>query len=222
MLLESLRREVVAVGKRVLAAGLVRGTAGNFSARDFETGLIVISPSGMPYPELRPEDVVVLDISGEIVDGARTPSSETPMHLMLYRERPDTGAVVHTHSHYSTVVSCIRDELPVLLTEFAVLFGGPVPVTRYAPTATEEIARSVIEAMPPDGQAVLLRNHGLVVRGADFEQALAIAEVVEDTAKVYVHALAANGGREPNLVPAEVIPEMRAAWLAQYGQPKEG
>lgn len=220
MLVESLRREVVAVGKRVLAAGLVRGTAGNFSARDPETGLVVISPSGMPYDEMQPEDAVVMDLSGQIVEGERAPSSESPMHLMLYRERPDTGAVVHTHSHYSTVVSCIRDELPPLLTEFAVKLGGPVPVTRYAPTATEDIALSVVEAMPPDGQAVLLRNHGLLARGRDFEHALAIAEVIEDTAEVYVHALSANGGREPNLVPAAIIPEMRAAWLANYGQPR--
>jgi len=137
---------------------------------------------------------------------------------MVYRHHPDVGAIVHTHSHFSTVVSCIRDELPPVLTEVCLVVGPRVPVTRYGVTGTADFGESVIEVMEPGLKAVLLRNHGLICFGADFDEALGVAEIVEEAAKVYVHALAANGGREPNLVPEGLIPEMRARFAATYGQ----
>jgi ribulose-5-phosphate 4-epimerase/fuculose-1-phosphate aldolase len=140
------------------------------------------------------------------------------MHTMIYRARPDVHAIVHTHSHYATVVSCIRVELPVILTEVAVVLGGAVPVSRYGKTATDDIGQSVVEVLTPTTRAVLLKNHGLITLGNSFAESMAIAEIVEESAKVYVHALAANGGREPGLVPAELIPEMRERFLLSYGQ----
>jgi len=218
MLLEDLRRQIVAIGREALALGIVHGTAGNMSARDPETGLIAISPSGMPYPAVTPADVVVVDDQGKIQDGDRKPSSETPLHTMVFRARPDIGAIVHTHSHFSTVVATIRDALPPVLTEACLVLGGAVPVTRYAATGTPDFGQSVLEVLAPNGLAVLLRNHGLIAFGASLGDALVAAEIVEESARVYVHALAANGGREPGLVPAELIPEMRARFFATYGQ----
>ena len=218
MLLEDLRAAVVEIGLEALRRGVVHGTAGNMSVRDPETGLIAISPSGMPYPMVTPADVVIVDEQGVVVDGARKPSSETPLHTMVMRARPDIRAIVHTHSHYSTVVSCIRPYLPPILTETCLVAGPRVPVTRYGLTGTSDFGESVLEVLTPEMKAVILKNHGLICFGESFAAALAVAEIVEESAKVYVHALAANGGREPDLVPEELIPEMTARFLATYGQ----
>ena len=218
MLLEALRKQVVRVGREALAAGVVHGTSGNMSARDPKSGLVAISPSGMPYPAVKPKDIVIVDVEGTVVDGKRKPSSETPLHTMVYRHLSWIGAIVHTHAHFSTVVSCIRDELPPILTEACLVVGPRVPVTRYGLTGTPDFGQSVLEAMDGETRAVLLRNHGLLAFGADFSEALTIAEIVEEAARVYVHALAANGGREPNLVPESLIPGMRERFLATYGQ----
>ena len=219
LLLEELRRQVVAVGLEALARGVVHGTAGNMSVRDPASGLIAISPSGIPYPAVTPADVVVVDDRGETVDGERKPSSETPLHTMVMRTRPDIAAIVHTHSHYATVVSCIRPCLPAILTEVCLVVGETVPVTRYGLTGTPDFGQSVVEVLEPETKAVILKNHGLICFGNDFDEALLVAEIVEEAAKVYVHALAANGGREPDLVPADLIPEMRDRFRATYGQP---
>jgi len=220
MLLDHLREQVVQVGLDALARGIVHGTAGNMSIRDPETGLIAISPSGIPYPTVTPADIVVVNDRGDVVDGSRKPSSETPLHTMVMRARPDIRAIVHSHSHYSTVVSCIRAYLPPILTETCLLVGPKVPVTRYGLTGTPDFGESVLEVLTPDAKAVILKNHGLICFAASFDAALGIAEIVEESARVYVHALAANGGREPELVPEELIPRMTEGFLATYGQPQ--
>jgi L-fuculose-phosphate aldolase len=221
MLLRELREQVVRVGLDALAYGIVHGTSGNMSIRDPQSGLIAISPSGMPYPNLKPEDVVIVDKSGTVVDGRRKPSSETPLHTMVMSARPDIDAIVHTHSHYATVVSCIRPYLPAILTEVCLVAGPRVPVTRYGITGTPDFGASVLEVLTPETRAVILRNHGLICFGDSFASALGIAEAVEEAARVYVHALAANGGREPDLVPDELIPQMVERFRATYGQVEE-
>lgn len=218
LLLADLREQVVRVGIEALARGVVHGTAGNMSVRDPESGLIAISPSGIPYPSLAPADVVIVDDRGDVVDGTRKPSSETPLHTMVMRAMPDIRAIVHTHSHYSTVVSCIRPALPPILTEVCLVVGARVPVTRYGLTGTPDFGESVVEVLEPDSRAVILKNHGLVCFGESFEAALGVAEVVEEAARVYVHALAANGGREPDLVPEALIPVMAERFRRTYGQ----
>jgi L-fuculose-phosphate aldolase len=216
--LADLREQVVQVGMEALARGIVHGTAGNMSIRDPESGLIAISPSGIPYPDVTPADVVIVNDAGDIVDGRRKPSSETPLHTMVMRARPDVRAIVHTHSHYSTVVSCIRPYLPPILTEVCLVVGARVPVTRYGLTGTPDFGESVIEVLEPDSRAIILKNHGLICFGDSFAAALGIAEVVEEGARVYVNALAANGGREPELVPEALIPEMTERFRQTYGQ----
>jgi L-ribulose-5-phosphate 4-epimerase len=190
------------------------------SIRDPETGLIAISPSGIPYPDVAAADVVIVNERGEVVEGTRKPSSETPLHTMVMLARPDIKAIVHTHSHYSTVVSCIRPYLPPILTETCLVAGPRVPVTRYGLTGTPDFGESVLEVLTPDSKAVILKNHGLICFADSFGAALGIAEIVEESARVYVNALAANGGREPDLVPEDLIPGMAERFLASYGQPK--
>ncbi len=220
MLLEAQRRRIVETGMEALRRGIVHGTAGNFSERDRATGLIAISPSGIPYPETTIEDVVIVDLDGNIVEGQRRPSSETPMHTMVMRQFDHVNAIVHTHSHYATVVSTIRSFLPPILTETCVVVGARVPVTRYGLTALDDIGLSVVEVMTPASRAVIMRNHGLITFGQSFDQALLFSMLVEEAAEVYVQALAANGGREPNLVPEELIGEMTERFNAGYGQPR--
>lgn len=220
MLLEEQRKRVVETGLEALRRGIVHGTAGNFSERDRASGLIAISPSGIPYPETRVEDVVVVDVDGNIIEGRRRPSSETPMHTMVMRMFDHVDAIVHTHSHYATVVSTIRPYLPPILTETALVVGARVPVTRYGLTALDDIGQSVVEVMTPRSRAVIMRNHGLITFGKSFEQALTYSMLVEEAAEVYVQALAANGGNEPNLVPDDLIAEMTERFDATYGQPK--
>jgi L-ribulose-5-phosphate 4-epimerase len=221
VLLAAQRNRIVQVGLEALNRGIVHGTAGNFSERDSESGLIAISPSGISYRMVGPADVVVVDVDANIVDGTRRPSSETPMHTLIYREFPEIGAIVHTHSHYSTVVSTIRPCLPAILTEVCVAVGPSIPVTRYGLTGLEDIGWSVVEEMTPSSKAIILKNHGLIAFGSTFDEALGVAEIVEEAARVYIHALAANGGREPELVPADLIPDMRERFVASYGQPVE-
>jgi L-ribulose-5-phosphate 4-epimerase len=222
VLLEEQRRRVVETGLEALRRGIVHGTAGNFSERDRETGLIAISPSGIPYPEITIEDVVVVDLDGNVIEGRRRPSSETPMHTMIMRQFDHVDAIVHTHSHYATVVSTIRPYLPPVLTETCVVVGGRVPVTRYGLTALDDIGQSVVEVMTPASRAVIMRNHGLITFGKTFAQALTYSMLVEEAAEVYVQALAANGGKEPHLVPEELIAEMTERFDATYGQPGDG
>ena len=219
MLLEALRQQVVDTGMEALRRGIVHGTAGNFSVRDDETGLIAISPSGMPYPTVTPADVVVVDQDATVRDGDRAPSSETPMHTMIMRRRPDVRTVVHTHSHYATVISTFKPCLPPVLTETVLVVGARIPVTRYGLTGTPDIGESVVEVMDDHSRAVIIKNHGLICFGASFADALLYAMIVEEAARVYIDALAANGGREPDLVPDERIPGMLAHFRASYGQP---
>jgi L-ribulose-5-phosphate 4-epimerase len=220
VLLQRIREEIVAAGLEALRRGIVHGTAGNFSIRDRESGLIAISPSGMPYPTVTAADVVIVDEDANVVDGSRKPSSETPMHTMIMKEHPRIGAIVHTHSHYSTVVGTIRDYLPPILTEVCCVVGERVPVSRYGMTAVPDIGQSILESMDGETRAVLMKNHGLISLGETIDEAMLISEIVEEGAKVYVNALAANGGKEPAFVPADLIPEMRERFFATYGQPK--
>lgn len=218
MLLKELREQVVQTGLDALAQGVVHGTAGNFSIRDSKTGLIAISPSGIPYAAITPADVVIVDEDARVHDGLRKPSSETPMHTMIMKRFPHVQAIIHTHSHYSTVVGVIRPFLPPILTEVCCVVGARIPVTRYGQTAMVDIGESVLEVMDGSSKAVIMKNHGLICFGLDFGEAMIHSIIVEEAAKVYVHALAANGGREPAMVPEDLIPGMQELFASSYGQ----
>jgi L-fuculose-phosphate aldolase len=138
--LERLRRRLVDVLVRAAADELVLGAAGNASARDPESDLVVVSPTSIPYERLRPADVSVVDASGRVAEG-QTPTVELPMHLAVLAARPDVGAVLHTHSPYATALGCVLDEIPVVAPEQAAAVGGPVAVAPYAPTGTTEMGR---------------------------------------------------------------------------------
>ncbi len=188
---ERARREVLAAGRRIAAAGLVTGASGNVSRRIGARGrrpLVAITPSRIPYSRLRAGDILVIDLEGAVVEGRGTPSSETPTHLSVYRARPEVGAVVHTHSVYASVLAVAGMEIPPLIDEQVMALGGTVSVAEYAIAGSEELARNVCDALG-ERNAVLLRNHGALSVGADLEEAVSKCELVERIAEVYVHAL---------------------------------
>lgn len=199
MRLGNLREQVVDALCRIEAAGLVRGTSGNISARDPETGLVGVSPTSLPYDRMSPEDVAVVDPEGRQLEGGR-PSVELPMHLAILGGRPEVGAVVHTHSPCATAAAAVYDELPVVLAEQAAALGGPVPVVPYACTGERAMGEAVLAA--GDAWSVIMRSHGPVCLGRDLGEALRAAFAVEEAAEVW---LLARPHGDPALLPqAEV------------------
>ena len=189
MLIEAERRAVVHYGRTMVKAGLTTGTGGNLSCCAREDGLVAISPSGVPYDAMQPQDVVVVDRSGKRVAGDGPPSSEMGFHLALYNHRPDVGGIVHTHSVYATTLACLHWEIPAVhyLVGFA---GAKVPVAPYATFGTGALADNVRRTMGTDYYAVLLANHGLVAVGADLARAFDTAEEIEFVARVFCQAKA--------------------------------
>ena len=181
-------RELVVEHCRMLATHkLTKGTGGNISALDREKGLFAISPSGMDYFVMQPEDVVVLDLEGKSVDGARTPSSEMDMHRLLYVDREDINAVVHAHSTYATTLACLHWSLPALHYLIGFAGGDGVRCTPYASFGSTELAEIARDGMK-GRYAVLLGNHGLLAAGPNMQYAFNTAEEIEFVCELHWRA----------------------------------
>jgi L-fuculose-phosphate aldolase len=184
------RREVADASRRLAAEGLVLGTAGNVSARADE--LVAITPTGATLAGLEPEQVPVVDLDGEVVDGALAPTSELDLHLGVYR-RYEAGAVVHTHAPMATALSCVLEELPCVHYQM-LLLGGTVRVAPYATFGTEELAGAVLDAL--EGRtAALMANHGAVAYAADAAAAVELSLLLEWACTVYWRASAVGTPR---------------------------
>lgn len=183
MLMERERTEIVEHLKMLITHGLTKGTGGNISVYNPKLKLMAISPSGMDYFKLMAEDIVVMDLEGNIADGKRKPSSEYEMHSIFYRERKDILSVVHAHSPYASVLACLNWDIEPC----SYLIGSAgrnVRCTKYETFGTEELAQSALEGMK-DRYAVLLGNHGLLAGGADLPAAFDTAEEIEFCAEIY-------------------------------------
>mgnify|MGYP000595622512 CR=1 FL=1 len=173
--------------RAMLRAGLTTGSGGNISLRLPGEEMMCISPSGIPYEEMRADDVTVCRFDGSVVDGEGTPSSERAMHAAVYRARRDAQAIVHTHSPYATTFACLREAIPA--THYLVGFAGTqVPVAPYATYGSEELARHAVATMGQSYNAVLLANHGLLALSSTLDRAFAIAEEIELVARVHYQA----------------------------------
>lgn len=206
--------EIIEIGHTLLQEGLVVGTAGNISIRTQDSGCILITPSGVPYPDLRPEDLVLVDENGQLLSGKLRPSSEVLLHTAIYRRRQDVNGIIHTHSPYASVFAVNRREIPPVLDEVAQLIGGSVPVAEYAPPGTQELAEFAVSALN-DRQAVLLANHGMVGVGRDLREALVVCKVAEKAAQVY---LLAKLSGNPYIFSDEEVKELRRRFVKGYGQ----
>jgi len=177
------REEVLKASLEVLRKGLVSGMSGNISMRVGE--LIVITPSQRYYEDLRPEDIVVINFDGEPVEEGLIPSIESMMHILIYRERKDVRAVVHTHSLFASVLSVSNLPLPPILDEQTLILGGEIEVVKYSPPGSEELARDVASAIR-EKNGVILQNHGAVAVGRGMREAIIAAELLERASKIYV------------------------------------
>lgn len=184
MLLLDERQAVAEYAKKLITSGLVKGTGGNISLSNPEKTLLAITPSGVAYEGIAPEDVVVVDMDGNRVDGQLKPSSEMAFHLALIKQRADIKAVVHTHSEHATALSCLRWELPAVHYLIGSA-GSVVPLAPYATFGTKALADNICRVIG-SGNAVLMANHGLVTVGTDLRKAFNTAELVEYVAKVYL------------------------------------
>ncbi len=202
MLYAEQRELVCEYAQRMWKAGLVVGSAGNISVRAPEPNRWIITPSSIAYDLLTPDQVVVIDEDEDLVEGERAPSFETPVHLAVYRARPDVGAVVHTHSRYATTMALLRRPIAPVLDEMVVYLGGQVEVARYGRSGSEELAAQVVEALG-DRSAVLLAAHGVLTTGKDLAKAYKNAELVEHVAHIVVMATTLGGEIAP--LPDEVL-----------------
>jgi len=184
MLLLNERQAVADYSKKLITSGLVKGTGGNISLSNPGKTLLAITPSGVAYEGLTPEDVVVVDMDGNRVDGQLKPSSEMAFHLALIKQRPDIKAVVHTHSEHATALACLRWELPAVHYLIGSA-GSVVPLAPYATFGTKALADNICRAIG-SSNAVLMANHGLVTVGTNLRKAFNTAELVEYVAKVYL------------------------------------
>jgi L-fuculose-phosphate aldolase len=187
MQLETERGDVVRYCQRMGATGLTPGTSGNISIFNRAAGLMAISPSAMRYEEMTPGDVVVMDLDGRTVEGARRPSTESGMHLICYRQRGDINAVVHTHSPAATTMAALGWDLPAV--HYVIAFSGAAQV-RCAPYhlfGTPALAQAALEHLG-GGYACLLESHGALATGPHIGHAFALAEQLEFCAAVYLRA----------------------------------
>jgi L-ribulose-5-phosphate 4-epimerase len=213
-MLEQLKEQVWKLHMELPRNGLVVWTGGNVSARDPETNLVVIKPSGVLYADLRPEDHVVLNLDGDIIEGSLKPSSDTASHLYIYRHRPDVNGVVHTHSSYATAFAALGKPIPVYLTAMADEFGGPIPCAGFALIGGEEVGKQVVEHIGTS-PAVLLKNHGVFTIGPTARDAVKAAVMVEDVASTVWRAL--QLGQPDEIAPADVA-KLHDRYMHVYGQ----
>lgn len=203
------REQVIEACLRMAADDLTVGTSGNVSIRTGD--LVAITPSGVAYADLTPADVCLVDLDGAVVDGALAPSSEVPMHTVVYRQT-DATAVVHTHPVHATAVSLLCDELPAVHYMLTIL-GGPVPVIPYMPFATEELAAASAEVLR-DRSGVILSNHGATTIGGDLDEAYTRSLYLEWCARLWCTAAAIG---EPRLLSPEQMADATRR-MAGYGQ----
>ncbi|MFL5734167.1 MAG: L-ribulose-5-phosphate 4-epimerase [Chloroflexia bacterium] len=213
-MLEELKEELYRLHMELPRNNLVVWTGGNVSARDPETGLVAIKPSGVLYDQLRPEQMVVLDLDGNVVEGNLKPSSDTYSHLYVYRHRPDVGGVVHTHSRYATAFAAVGRPIPVVLTAMADEFGGPIPCAGFSLIGDESIGKLVVENIG-SSPAVLLKNHGVFTIGKNAEAAVKAAVMTEDVAAAVWMALQIG---TPDEIPAEDVARLHHRYVNVYGQ----
>ena len=185
------KSEVAATAREMADLGLVTGSSGNVSLRIPSSGgageLFAVTPRGKPYRKLGDEDIVVVDSDIEPIEGDLSPSSETLLHVGIYRARPDVQAVIHTHSVFSSVAAVAGLEIPAIIDEMVVTIGGAVRTSEYAFPGTEELADNVCAALG-ERAAALIRNHGAVGVARDLSGALDVCALVERVAQIFIYA----------------------------------
>ncbi len=213
-MLETLKNTICSLNCDLPVQGLVTMTSGNVSGRDPETGFVVIKPSGVAYRDMTPNDMVVVDLDGHIIEGKLKPSVDTMTHLYVYQHRADVFGMVHTHSNYATSFAALGRPIPAVLTAMADEFGGPIPLGPYVSIGDEGIGRAIVEHIG-EAPAILMKNHGVFTIGPTPEAAFKAAVMTEDVAKT-VHLALLLG--EPAVIDSEEIARGHRQYKNHYGQ----
>jgi len=216
MLMEKERIEIAEYGRKMSSSGLSKGTSGNISIYDPVTRYMAISPSGLDYFATQPEDVVVMDLDNNVIDGARKPSSEHGLHTVMYLNKPDARAVVHTHSTFCTTIACLN--MPLKAVHYVIGGAGApeVPCAEYATFGSMELAENVKKSIGKS-KAVLLANHGLVTSGPSLAKAFGLAVNLEFVAEMQWRASCI--GTPVVLSDEEMMIVMES--FKSYGQPSK-
>ena len=201
-MLEELKKTVCEANLLLPKHGLVTFTWGNVSGIDRDKGLVVIKPSGVPYDGMQPEDMVVVDLDGKLVEGKWKPSSDTPTHVVLYKAFPECGGIVHTHSRWATTFAQAKKEISAMGTTHADYFYGAIPCTRpmtdreirgeYEKETGNVIVETFADRNPADIPGVVVCSHGPFAWGTDPMNAVHNAVVMEEVAFMNWHAMVLN------------------------------
>ncbi len=219
-----IRSDVARLHGELTRNDLVVWTGGNVSGRVPGADLFVIKPSGVDYADLAPENMILCDLDGNVIPGTpgadRSPSSDTAAHAYVYRNMPDVGGVVHTHSTYATAWAARAEPIPCVITAMADEFGGEIPIGPFAISGDDSIGRGIVETLSGHrSRAVLLQNHGPFTIGKDARDAVKAAVMVEDVART-VHIAKSGGELVP--IPQDAIDALFDRYQNVYGQAPQG
>ena len=205
------RKKILEISNKLIAAGVIHNGQGNISIFDRESGLAAITPSAVPYEEREVEDICVVDLDGNLVEGKRKPTSEISMHLIYFYKRPDITAVIHTHAPKATVFGVIGNQpMPMILNEAAMGIGGAVPIAPYARPGSVKLAEVTYEAVG-DGFAAIMAHHGVITVGTSIELAFSATIAVESTADTII--MARSMGVEPIALNNEEVAKLREMFM---------
>ena len=213
MELEDIKREVLETSIKMSEMGLVAGTWGNISAR-VDKRYIIITPSGMSYNVLKPEDMVLANINDLSYEGKLKPSIELPLHAGIYKARSEINAVIHTHSPCASSVAAARKDIPPILDDMVQIVGGSIRITEYALPGSEQMVKNAIKKLE-NRNAIILANHGPVCIGRNLNETLITCQIVEKASKVFIDTQAFGG---PVCLTNEDVDFMRKIFLEKYGQ----
>ncbi|GAB2706580.1 L-ribulose-5-phosphate 4-epimerase [Microbacterium marinum] len=218
--IDAVRAEVAALHAELVRYGLVIWTGGNVSGRVPGADLFVIKPSGVSYDDLAPENMILCDLDGNVIAGSpgsdRSPSSDTAAHAYVYRNMPEVGGVVHTHSPYAVAWAARGEEIPCVITGMADEFGGPIPIGPFAIIGDDSIGRGIVETLTGHrSRAVLMQNHGPFTIGVTAKDAVKAAVMCEDAART-VHFARQGGELIP--IPQDKIDALYNRYQNVYGQ----
>ena len=216
--LQVFRDRVTALNIDLVKYGLVAWTAGNVSERLPDGNSFIIKPSGVMYDDLKPADLVICDLNGEVIEGALAPSSDTKTHAYIYREMPDVNGIVHTHSNYASAWAAANKPIPCALTAMGDEFGGDIPLGPFALIGGEEIGKGVVSTLKSSNSpAVLMANHGVFTIGKSAQAAVKAAVMCEDVAKTIF--IAAQLGEIHRLQESDIA-KLYDRYQNVYGQSK--
>jgi L-fuculose-phosphate aldolase len=213
-----IKSKIISCGCDLLNTGLVVGTWGNLSARIPNTSFIAVTPSGRNYRTLSVDDIVIVDLDGNVMTGHLKPSSELAVHLEVYRNRPDVGAVIHTHSVFASACAVARHFIPPIVEDVVQAVGGGIEVAEYAMSGTKELAQNAVLALGTKN-AVLLANHGVVCCGCNLEEAMTISGLVEKAAQIFIYANQITGAKT---LSSNDVDLMRDFYLEDYRKRQGG